>query len=151
MRYLSYKNKRPRSGLTLVEVMVGLALLAFGIGGAVELYSQQVRGVNTAKHRITTSYIARGELARFRAMGYDALNNTFFADAQSDTVVLKERQTEQNTWWKVQLTRQADAQPAPRIRIKVASSIGDTPGESGTTTGTQSSIQEVSGYAVKIQ
>jgi len=134
-----------RTGMTLVEVLIGLVILTLGIGGAVNLYAKQVKRVGITRHRLASSMLARGELARFENRGFVSIQSEYFSEADTATSATVQGLSNNGaTWWKATLTYRPDVSPAPRIDVRVQSGQGARVPESVM----KSQMQEVVGYVV---
>lgn len=60
--------------MTLVEVLVALLLLSFGLAGVVDLYRGQLRHLSLTRRQGQSLELAHGYLAQLQAAGYDALD-----------------------------------------------------------------------------
>ena len=59
-----------KSGFTLIEVMVALAIVAISLGSAIAITSQDIMRADSMQHRTYANWIAQNKLAEYR------INNT---------------------------------------------------------------------------
>jgi type II secretory pathway pseudopilin PulG len=60
-------------GFTVVEVMIALIVLVFGIYGALDLYINAQRQSERNEYKSLAAYVAKGKLEELKAAGYDNL------------------------------------------------------------------------------
>lgn len=60
-------------GFTVVEVMIALIVLVFGIYGALDLYLNAQRQSERNEYRSLAVYVAKGKLEELKAAGYENL------------------------------------------------------------------------------
>jgi len=58
--------KRNKSGFTLIEVMVALAIVAISLGSAIAITSQDIMRADSMQHRTYANWIAQNKLAEYR-------------------------------------------------------------------------------------
>jgi len=145
--------RRTCRGLSLVEVLVALLLLAVGLGGAMGLVTRQVTGLDRTQNGARADALARGRLVQLQAVGYGALNERYLRD--TDTAYFgdkAEHRSSADAWWSARLTK---AQPAgPGIEaIRIAVTVGWGSATPRTENGPKknrdlSKTREVTGYVV---
>lgn len=140
-----------RRGMSLVEILVALVFLMFGLAGIVELYVNQARHLARTERLNRAESIARGNLAELQATGYDGLSGRIQSDDSVDKASLFREATrfEMDTdfVWNADLTKiSIEGIPAVRVVVTCRWQPDVTGGEAR---GEESGVQkEVIGYAV---
>lgn len=116
-----------KQGMTLVEVLVAIALLAIGIAGILEINLSLTQSLLRTKLESRAAYLMEDRLATLEAAGYEALGNKMQAampTTNSATVELFPDfvPVQKNTdfRWNAQLSRQ---EPMGVARIQILVSI----------------------------
>ena len=78
-------RSKARRGVTLMEILLALVLLSFGLFGVVDLYMNQSRLVVRSQRQVRAASLAQSYLAQLQAAGYGALDEKLrtHADAAS--------------------------------------------------------------------
>jgi len=116
--------------MTLIEVLLAIVLLAFGLYGVVDLYGHQTRYVRRAGWEARAQGLAQAYLARVAAMGYEALESHMqllgkSADGPAAPLFPGQgRATQDDQFeWNVWIQKVPDTAPAQiRVRVQVAPS-----------------------------
>ena len=141
-----------RSGLTLIEVLVAIVLLVIGIGGVMELFTNQMVGQKRSLRRLQAETLARGYLAQIQAAGYSELKSRYLADATEAYFGGEQnhfKEPDGEFWGGARLHAEQPVGLRPVIRIAVQMNWG--PGASGTQNAAeadQTTSGEVVGYVV---
>jgi len=94
MRKFIQKNER---GFTLVEVMIALGILSFGVLAVASMQSSALLGTSRSNSVTIASNIATDRMERLMAISYDNLavlgngDNTYFSDAQELPLNMKDQ------------------------------------------------------------
>jgi prepilin-type N-terminal cleavage/methylation domain-containing protein len=141
-----------RRGMTLVEVLVAVLLLAFGLSGVMDLYSVQLRHLSLTRNREQAQELAYGYLAQLQASGYNALDQTIRRQDPNATageaIVAKEAGPEgKPAKWNARLRREKfDGIDCIRIGVEV---FAEAPtGAAAPSVSTPGAKKEVVGYVV---
>ena len=151
---ISRTARVPRA-LSLVEVVVALVLLVFGLGGVLQLYTRQLREFGRLERRVRAEQVARQHLVEFQDLGFQTLKTRYLRDV-SEAMLPGEGGPPTpgaiHLPYTVRLeeTRVADMPPAIRVTVEVQwnSKRG---GRDGLRTGDEEGAlltREVSGYVV---
>ncbi len=79
-------NKNKNRGISLIEVLVTVLILSFGMLGLAGLQAVSMRGNNTAYERTQATYIANEMIDRMRANRSGALNGDYELALADDAV-----------------------------------------------------------------
>lgn len=88
---MPYQKNPGCRGLSLVEVLIAVVFLVFGLGGIVKLYSHQQIQVARAARVSRAERLAQGYLAHLQKAGYENLNQMYQAFEDEDKKKAYER------------------------------------------------------------
>lgn len=139
--------------MSLMEVMLALVVLAFGLGGIMDLYARQVQGTGQARIALRADQLARCYLAQIEAVGYDGLRTRYLkesSEALFDDSPTREAALDPTFWWSARLEQQAAGEPLARIRVIVVVGWGTQPSGSDPPAAfvTDSKSRKAVGYVV---
>ncbi len=81
---------RARRGMSLIETTMAIAVLAFGLGATLQLYSSSIRTAKLSRERLVAERIAQRKAAELKAAGYAAIDTALrlanSAESASDTI-----------------------------------------------------------------
>ncbi|MCD6386561.1 prepilin-type N-terminal cleavage/methylation domain-containing protein [Candidatus Sumerlaeota bacterium] len=110
-----------RNGFTFIEVVIALAVLVFGIYGALDLYFTGHNVARRARLKTKALYLAKGKLAELQSAGTESLfslakkhNGTY----KSETAPVSE---DQNFLWYWRLNQKGLDEDSLRLEVTVSS------------------------------
>lgn len=74
-------RRRNQRGMSLIEVLIALMLLTIGLGGVMDLYTNQLKNVGWNQKRVRADHLARSRLAQLQIAGYARLKSQYLADS----------------------------------------------------------------------
>jgi type II secretory pathway pseudopilin PulG len=139
--------------MSLMEVMLAIVVLVFGLGGIMDLYGRQVQGIGQARAALRADHLARCYLAQIEAAGYEGLRTRYLkesSEALFDDSPTREAALDPTLWWSARLERQAADVPPARIRITVVVGWGTQPSgsDSAAAFAANSKSRKAIGYVV---
>jgi general secretion pathway protein I len=115
--YKSLMNKSQQSGLTLIEVMVSVAILAFSLSALVKMTGQSANTLSYLEKKTFAQWVASNQINQIRA------NNTWLPIGQSQGKELMGGVT----WYWTITTSNTDVSDLRRLEISVQQNQQDEP------------------------
>lgn len=116
-------TRAPRA-LSLVEVVVALVLLVFGLGGVLQLYTRQLREFGRLERRGRAEGIARQRLAELQGLGFQELKARYLKGVSQASLPAESGPPTPGAeslpfTVRLQETRVAQMPPAIRVTVEV--------------------------------
>ena len=104
-------TKRVQSGFSLVEVIVALAVLIFGLFGVLELYTNSRMILMRSEMKVKAEDLAKNKLEELKSLGYDTLDNKLGPSSESFLLTSERSEFQEGIpdySWKAILTENED-------------------------------------------
>jgi type II secretory pathway pseudopilin PulG len=78
---IDFKKRKDASGFTIIEAMISMAVLAFGILGVASLQITTLKRTSTSRYSLEASQVAKNQMSQIRRLPWNALVETSNAGA----------------------------------------------------------------------